>query len=453
NVSMSQDETGIYSYNFTTSSSQTGGVWETVVSVTINGVTIKYGDYWELESSPAEVTIISITDTEIPDITASVRITNEGTIDYEYHYEYCIVSSQDNSCGGGDDLCYGLGAKLINITQSWTTSLTCSDSFTAGTNYYFKVVVHWGTERSGAARQFTATAATSVTPAPSGGGGGGGGGGAVTPKEEEEEEVEITPGISKYPIFKIRVPDDYRKVTAGGISMAEITAMNFNEKLKGVIIRMKFLALDDKLIVSEYESKDMAIDKPITKKLRIPEWIANGKYILRVEATYLDDTTMEEFEIEVVSPEEKPSEVVLYIKRTFRTFVIVILGSLLLLLLLLLIIYLIVKAMRRRRGYSGGGRVFRAKITRRPDDEESESAVKNVLIDMQHIEELRKDRLLTPEAYGKMKEKLLEKMGSIAKGSIRKTNKEQNTSSVKEEVINKGKDLEKIVDHMRKNVK
>ena len=76
-----------------------------------------------------------------------------------------------------------------------------------------------------------------------------------------------------------------------------------------------------------------------------------------------------------------------------------------------------------------------------------------MLTDTQHIEELRKDRLLTPEAYARMKEKLLEKMGSIAKGSIRKTNKEQNTPVIKEEAIDKGKDLEKIVDHMRKNVK
>ena len=162
---------------------------------------------------------------------------------------------------------------------------------------------------------------------------------------------------------------------------------------------------------------------------------------------------MEEFEIEVVSPEEKPSEVVLYIKRTFRTFVFVVLGSLLGLFILLPAIYFIIKMVRRRRGYSGGGRVFRAKITRRPDEGLSESAVKNVLTDMQHIEELRKDRLLTPEAYARMKEKLLEKMGSIAKGSIRKTNKEQNTPVIKEEAIDKGKDLEKIVDHMRKNVK
>ena len=367
NASMAFDETGVYSYTFTTTSSQEDGVWETIAAVTVNGITTKYGDYWELASSPAEVTIIAVTDTEIPDITASVRITNEGSGAYEYHYEYCVVSSQDNSCGGSDDHCYGSGAKLLTPAESWTTSLTCSNAFTAGSNYYFKVVVHYGTEASGASKLFIATAPTSVTPAPSagGGGGGGGGGGVVTPSEEEEEVAEVTPGISKYPIFKIRVPDDYRKVIAGGIAMAEVIATDFNEKLKGVVIRMKFLSIDDKLIVSEYETKDRAIDKPVTKKLRIPEWIANGKYILRVEVTYLDDTTMEEFEIEVVSPEEKPSEVVLYIKRTFRTFVFVVLGSLLGLFILLPAIYFIIKMVRRRRGYSGGGRVFRAKITRR----------------------------------------------------------------------------------------
>ncbi|MFH0797791.1 MAG: hypothetical protein V1906_00080 [Candidatus Woesearchaeota archaeon] len=376
NISMNADETGIYSYNFTTTSSQTDGVWETVVSVTVNGVTTRHGDYWELESSPAEVTIIAVTDTEIPEITASAKITNEGSAAYEYHYEYCVVSAQDNSCGGSDDHCYGLGAKLLNPAESWTTSLTCSNAFTAGANYYFKVLVHYGTEASGASKLFTATA-PSVSPVvtPVSGGGGGGGGFRPATKPSVEEEIEA-PGAARpergiYPAFNITVPEEYRTIAVGGsIVQAEITAKNITDKIYGVVTRMKFLTIDEQLIVSEYDTKDMSPDKPITKRLRVPEWVTIGKYLLRVEVTYLNETTEEDFEIELVLKEEKPSEIVVYIKELRHYFIIG--GIILLILIILILIILAVIIINRRRERT---RPFRTRFRPQIREEPRESSL------------------------------------------------------------------------------
>ena len=75
---MTRDSAGTYSYSYTIVSG-VGGVWKTVVSVVINGETIKRTDYWSLSSSPADVSIIDITDKVIPRITANVRIDNKGT--------------------------------------------------------------------------------------------------------------------------------------------------------------------------------------------------------------------------------------------------------------------------------------------------------------------------------------------------------------------------------------
>jgi hypothetical protein len=123
-------------------------------------------------SSPPQVIITSMANLEIPNIEANVTITNEGYTGFEYQYEWCVVSSIDNSCGGGDDIDYGSAAKFISSGEDFNTVLS-SVVPTAG-NYYFKVNVFYGLEKSGASRSFIATTA-------GGGGGGGGGGGISTP--------------------------------------------------------------------------------------------------------------------------------------------------------------------------------------------------------------------------------------------------------------------------------
>ena len=115
--------------------------------------------------SPAQVLINLITDNIVPSVSANITITNEGLVDTEYQYEWCVVSDIDNSCGGGDDIFYSAAAKLIVSGESWTTDKIATVP-NAGT-YYFKLKVTFGDNFSVASQVFTAVAA-------SGGGGGGG---------------------------------------------------------------------------------------------------------------------------------------------------------------------------------------------------------------------------------------------------------------------------------------
>jgi hypothetical protein len=97
-----------------------------------------------------------------------------------------VVSSESNACGGEDDVAYSSASKYINAGEDWTTTLPATVS-SAG-SYWFKVVVYYGTEKSGASQLFTATSGGSG----SGGGGGsgsGGGGGIVTPVEEKPQNT------------------------------------------------------------------------------------------------------------------------------------------------------------------------------------------------------------------------------------------------------------------------
>lgn len=125
-----------------------------------------------LRESPAQVVINAIPSTTIPTITANITITNEGATDTEYQYEWCVVSDITNPCGGGDDIFYGSAAKLIAAGQNWNTTKDATVSV-PGT-YYFKLVVHYGTNYSTASQIFTAVA-------PGGGGGGGGGSSSAPP--------------------------------------------------------------------------------------------------------------------------------------------------------------------------------------------------------------------------------------------------------------------------------
>jgi hypothetical protein len=124
--------------------------------------------------SPAQVVIHSITDNTVSSITADITITNEGSVDTEYQYEWCVVSNISNDCGGGDDVFYASAAKLILIGQDWDTNLTAVVP-SVGT-YYFKLVAYFEDQRSVASYLFNATPDTT-----GGGGGGGGGGGVYTP--------------------------------------------------------------------------------------------------------------------------------------------------------------------------------------------------------------------------------------------------------------------------------
>ena len=152
-----------------------------VFSTAISGTDVGNVREIEIVGSPAQVFINSITDTTVPTISASVRITNEGTAAFEYTYEYCVVTSDTNQCGGGDDVAYGSAAKLIQAGQNFDTTLTLNVTQTG--NYIFKVAVWWSNQSSKASKTFTATSepTPTPTPTPSSGGGGGGGGENITP--------------------------------------------------------------------------------------------------------------------------------------------------------------------------------------------------------------------------------------------------------------------------------
>jgi len=199
---MTTDSTGTYSYSITVPTAGVSGVWETVVTVVVGGKTLRVNDYWEVQSSPAHVSVDYMIDDEISDtdsnVSAFVTIINEGFSWYEYHYEYCVVTSNTNACGGDDDVFHGTGSTKIDSKKTYNTTLLANNITAVGT-YYFKLIVYYGTDRSGASISFPVTMSSGVISCGDGScngtetcsscsadcgrcsGGGGGGGGSTPP--------------------------------------------------------------------------------------------------------------------------------------------------------------------------------------------------------------------------------------------------------------------------------
>lgn len=108
----------------------------------------------QIIGAPAQVMINFMSDISIPSISANTTIINEGNKTFEYRYEWCVVSSLNNECGGNDDTYYASAAKLIAAGGSFNPTLTATVPNTG--NYLFKVSVHYDTGTSTASRTFTA---------------------------------------------------------------------------------------------------------------------------------------------------------------------------------------------------------------------------------------------------------------------------------------------------------
>ncbi len=191
---------GTYYYSYTIPSGAVSGVWETEVSTIVAaGKTIRTNDYWWVSASPADVKIISIAEHTGTSITANVEITNKGTAKSDFNYVYCIVDSEDNLCGGNDDIAYK--SETVEIKAQETLSLPLNRVVPSMGTYWFKVKARALSEVNWAAASEQFIASEALTPScgngscsggetcstcpadcgQCGGGGGGGGGAAIVP--------------------------------------------------------------------------------------------------------------------------------------------------------------------------------------------------------------------------------------------------------------------------------
>jgi len=134
---MTQNGTGIYTYAFGTTG-YTAGNWESIANVTVNGVTVFPSEYWELESTYADVSNPTITDNTVSSITATVYISNNGTAGSDFEIVYCIVETPENVCGGANDVDLATTTEYFESDEIRLVTLDGLEVSTTG-DYYFRV--------------------------------------------------------------------------------------------------------------------------------------------------------------------------------------------------------------------------------------------------------------------------------------------------------------------------
>jgi len=132
---------------------------------------------------PAQVLIQSFPKLTAQTILTDIRITNEGTSEYEYQYTWCITHAVDHLCGQGDDVFSSTAAKLIQPGQNY--DMTATSTVPLAGNYWFHIIVHYGSQSSTADQSFTAVATYPDAPTI----------GTVTPGNNQET-VSFTPPVS-----------------------------------------------------------------------------------------------------------------------------------------------------------------------------------------------------------------------------------------------------------------
>jgi len=127
-----------------------------VSAVNSVGQSIPSGTVTAIPGEPAQVLIQSFPDLTTPNIGTAVRITNEGSVAYEYQYTWCITDSVTDLCGGSGNVFASTAAKLVQPGTNFDTTLT-STVPTPG-NYWFHIAVTFGSQTSQADQSFTAVA-------------------------------------------------------------------------------------------------------------------------------------------------------------------------------------------------------------------------------------------------------------------------------------------------------
>lgn len=151
-ANMSLVVSGVYNYNYTVASSANPGTWTSIAKVTINGKTKRIYDKWYVISNPTqvEIEVVSLCGTEV---CANLRITNEGSTNYEYIYNYWTTDNALANYESGDVADRGQASKLIPPGETFS-SRVCLQRPLTDNLHYFRARTYYG-EYSFATDSFT----------------------------------------------------------------------------------------------------------------------------------------------------------------------------------------------------------------------------------------------------------------------------------------------------------
>ncbi len=219
-----------------------------------------------------------------------------------------MVAEQSNQCGGGDDLDYASGAKLLNPGESYNPQLSL-DSIINPRDYYFKIVVYFGTEKSGASQLFAAVA-PGTTPPSTGGDTGGGGGVPVTPEVVEGKPYlfNVNTEILAVKIFRKSINQIVLTIASNVVRLDFESLDRINDEIivdflvdiedfssikgeKQALLEYSVQNPGGKIYVSQFEEIIINNKTTLQKEIRFPADIVEvGDYLVLSQIIYQNET-------------------------------------------------------------------------------------------------------------------------------------------------------------------
>ena len=189
-VSMTEESTGKYNYSYTVGSSANEGQWETRVNATKSSTSYYKSQFWKVVGGPFDVRSITIDNSAIGSLQISVTTENTGGANKDLTLNWNLTRTDNNL-----PLDSGSDTFMVNAHSTKVWTIYPSTTYIGPVKISF--LGHYsGTEKAGAYKLFSTTAAGNVSQ-PSSPSSGGGAGGSITtePKKVSLEISDFTQNI------------------------------------------------------------------------------------------------------------------------------------------------------------------------------------------------------------------------------------------------------------------
>ncbi len=275
-ASMTFESTGIYYYNYTTSSGQIEGDWETIVNVTVNGVTIYPSEFWDLVGGIFDVRDIVIDNSAVNALQISVTTENKGGAAKDLTLQWKLTRTDTD-----EELDMGADTFAVNAFSERVWTIYPTTSYVGPVKILF-LGTYSGTEKAGAFKLFSTTSAV-IAPAPSAPAGAGGEGGIPYEK----------PSVLN---VDVNILAKYLEIFAGEEVAAEITVTDFSfeKTAKDIILEYFIQDSNGKIYVSQFEEITLNEKLKVLKELKTSEEISKGKYLFVARVRYKNTTAVGE---------------------------------------------------------------------------------------------------------------------------------------------------------------
>lgn len=209
--------------------------------------------------------------------------------------------------------------------------------------------------------------------------------------------------FSKSPGYGIllNIPAKFRELQPGNNVAADITLSNIEDGKKNISIDYIIKDFDNNVIRQESEFVEILDEKKYTKKMKLPDYIGDGKYLFAIVTKYNDKiiSSAETFSIYKIKSESQSG------KFIFTTQIIISIIIVVLVLFLLVINYNHISKIETHK-VRYAEKIYQRILRKKEEKEDTINSINKLEKQSVLLEKAYKEKLISKESYEKDKKKL-----------------------------------------------